>query len=454
VEHLLTRLGRRRVLIVDVCSSPDGHGVGYGIMLKRIERALRFGAVMKVLVFYVREAASINSAVFQLRSPDVEILRGWGWTALWLRGVWMLSSPFRLGLPRLWMRHVLARTLLGSVYGTAERSRYVPGPVRRFILRPRASYRSLKRANNEYAKRFSSAWKRTFAQASRRLRSAEQAGTEIPLRLSLPPERERDAIEQAARLGIGPADRLVTVHVRESGYRSTAGLRQRPLDLLRNARIETFLDAFDALVDRGYRVVRVGDPTMTPVTRRGVVDLATSPLRTEWLETWCIQRSAFLIGCDSGPSWLAFLLNVPVLTVNALHLRDIQRPCDRFICKLVREGSTGRLLSVSEMLTEDYLRQGLDTTRYEHLDNEPSDLRDAAIDMIAAVGGDELPSPAQQRFNQRLVELGRQAPHDWSALRGIAFIREPRGRISRRFAERWWSPGPGDGRLDPTPPLH
>jgi hypothetical protein len=31
----------------------------------------------------------------------------------------------------------------------------------------------------------------------------------------------------------------------------------------------------------------------------GVVDLATSPARTEALEAWCVLRSHFLIGSDS-----------------------------------------------------------------------------------------------------------------------------------------------------------
>jgi len=81
MDHLLARFGARQVLLVDVSSSPEGHGVGYGIMLKRIERALRFGRAMQVPVFYVREAPSINTAVFHLRSADVEILPRHGWRA-------------------------------------------------------------------------------------------------------------------------------------------------------------------------------------------------------------------------------------------------------------------------------------------------------------------------------------------------------------------------------------
>ena len=130
----------------------------------------------------------------------------------------------------------------------------------------------------------------------------------------------------------------MTVHVREPGYRTTAGLRQRDWDDLRNARIETYHEAFMALVARGYTVVRLGDPTMTPVDdpRRGGPGDVHGPHRS----ARGVVRAAqpFLIGCDSGPSWLAFLFGVPVLTVNAVHLRDVLRPCDRMICKLYGSG--------------------------------------------------------------------------------------------------------------------
>jgi putative glycosyltransferase (TIGR04372 family) len=438
VDHQLVRVGGRQILIVDVAASDDGHGVGYGIILKRIRRALLFGAAMRVPVFYAREARSINTAVFRLHSPDVEILPRTGWTSRRLRATWVVTAPFRFGAPGLWLRRMLARVLLGSAYPALEQARWLPTSVRRVLLRPRRWQRALKQANSAYASLTSRGWRQTFEHASARMREGEARGTPLQLRLALPPEHEREAARQAAVAGLGPADRIVTVHVREAGYRSAAGLRQRDWDVLRNARIETYQAAFAALVARGYTVVRLGDPTMTPVRQPGVVDLATSTLRTEWLEAWCVHRSQFLIGCDSGPSWLAFLLNVPLLTVNALHFRDVARPFDRIVCKLPVDRATGQRLSVSEMLTEAYMREGLNTTRFDHHDNAPADLSDAVLDMLDVVHGAETPSPAQGEFRQRLVELGRRQQRDWRAVTGITFASQPRGTLSRRFADKYW----------------
>jgi putative glycosyltransferase (TIGR04372 family) len=437
MDHLLVPLGSRRVLVADVATSDDGHGIGYGILLKRIDRVLTYARAMDVAVFYVREARSINTAVFRLRSGDVEILGRSDPRTFVLHAVWIVTAPFRYRAPWLWVQRSVARALLGRFYETVERSPRVPRAVRRFIVRPRPFYRRLRTANAAYARLTSQAWKQTFKGAERRLHEAEREGRELSRRLTLPPVHEREAIAEAAGLGISATTRIVTVHVREAGYRADAGLRQRPWDALRNARVETYVEAFRALVERGYIVVRLGDRTMTPVNVPGVVDVATLPRTSQWLDVWCILRSEFLVGSDSGPSWLAFLLGVPVLTVNAVHFRDIERPADRLICKLVRERANGHTLTISEMLTEEYLRTGLDTDRYEHLDNTPADLSDAALDMIDVVGGDRDFSPAQRRFNERLEALGRDLPRDWSGLEGIACIRKPRGTLSRRFAGKY-----------------
>lgn len=447
------RLGRRRVLMADVRFSADGKGIAYGQLLIRIERVLRFGQVMGVAVFFVAPVTSINAAVFHLQSEDVEIVPPDSWRARWLKCVWFAAAPFRLGAPWLWLQRTVARGW-DRVYGLVERTPRLPRAVRQFVLRPGPLARRLRAANAAYASRSSMLWKQTFKQhAGRRLKEAERAGIEMPLRLTLPPERERAAVELASQLGIrlaAPlvtplATRLVTLHVRESGYRATAGLRQRSWDVIRNARIETYADACRALVERGYTVVRIGDRTMTPIRQAGVVDLATSPARTEWLELWCIQRSEFLIGCDSGPSWLASLLEVPILTVNAIHLRDLARVRDRVICKLARDTTSGALLSVSAMLTDGYLREGLTTGRYDHLDNSPPDIRQAVVDMIDVVHGREVLSPAQQRFNERLGELGRDGTAGPGALEGIAIRHRPRGTLARSFADRYFETPPGAG---------
>lgn len=438
MDHLVLRTGKRGVLIADVSASADGHGIGYGIMLKRFDKALSYAQASGLSLFFVRESP-INRIVFRLESDDVRIVPRRGLPRLLLTAIWHLAAPFRIGAPWLWLQWTAARLVVGQLYARVERSERVPASIRRFVVRPRPLYAALKRASAEYARRSDAAWKTRVKARDPGRRRDPRRPPPLSRRLRLPSSLEKEALASAARVGIEPSARLVTVHVRESGYRATAGLRQREWDDLRNARIETYHKAFAALVTRGFTVVRLGDRTMTGVTMPGVVDLATSPARTEALEAWCVLRSHFLIGSDSGPSWLAFLLGVPVLTVNALHLRDVLRPCDRMICKLVRDRVTGRQLSLTDMLAPSFLRNGLRTDLYEHLENTPQDIKHAALDMVDVVEGQTKLVHDQRQFNKMLTAAGRELPNDWTGLQGIALLRRPKGALSRRFARRYLS---------------
>lgn len=438
MDHVVLRAGRRGVLIADVAASADGHGIGYGIMLKRLDKALWYAQATGLSLFLVRESA-INRVVFRLESDDVRIVPRHGLRSVLLTAAWFLAAPFRIGAPRLWLQWTAARLVLGELYARVERSKHVPPSIRRTVVRPRPLYATLKRASAEYARRSDGAWKAKVKAEEQRRRHETRRPQPLSRCLRLPSSLEKEALASAARVGIDPSAKLVTVHVRESGYRTAAGLRQRDWDDLRNARIETYHEAFVALVARGYTVVRLGDPSMTPVTIPGVVDLATSAARTEALEASCVLRSHFLIGSDSGPSWLAFLLGVPVLTVNAVHLRDLLRPRDRMICKLVRDRATGRQLSLMDMLAPSFLRHGLRTDLYEHLDNTPRDIKEAVLDMARMVEGQAKLFHDQRLFNKMLIAAGKQLPKEWTGLQGIALLRRPKGALSRRFARRYLS---------------
>jgi hypothetical protein len=129
--------------------------------------------------------------------------------------------------------------------------------------------------------------------------------------------------------------------------------------------------------------------------------------------------------------------------VNAVHFRDLSRPADRIICKLARNVRTGRVLSVSEMLSAEFLRVGFKGDLYEPLDNTPADLRHAVVDMIEVVHGREERSSWQNQFNRQLRAIERQKLAGRSALEGVAVSGRARGTLARRFAKTHYAaPGP------------
>ncbi len=250
-----------------------------------------------------------------------------------------------------------------------------------------------------------------------------------PLRVRLPGPVEDRVARQAARLGLADR-RLVTLHVREAGHKAALGVTDRDKDTARNAEIGTYGEAIDWLVARGYVVVRIGGPEMTPLSRPGVVDLATHPERSLALELWCVFRSAFLMAGDSGPFNLSVLTGVPCLGTNMTHLIGAYplRCHDRMLLKPVREAEEGTMLSLSDMLTASHMKHRWVPGRFLFEDNSPEQIRDAAVEMVRILDAPEAaPTPAQRSAREAVLtflasDYGRRKQKGQSFFLGDGFI--------------------------------
>ena len=221
---------------------------------------------------------------------------------------------------------------------------------------------------------------------------------------------DRRAERTAQALGIARDARIVTLHVRESGFKNAAG-GESPADALRNAQIETYFPAIDFLVSRGYLVARIGDPMMTPVQRTGVVDVATSPERSDELELWLMMRASLQIACDSGPYCVSYLTNTPCLAVNVTNIVGGYpiRTRDRYILKHVYDDNRGRQLTLREMLTNDYFETRKNLDRYRVIDNTAEEITEAVQEMLEILEGTMVPSPPQLEL-RALIERLQSAP--------------------------------------------
>lgn len=257
----------------------------------------------------------------------------------------------------------------------------------------------------------------------------------LPVRLSASALQRIRAGREA--LGLGENSRLVTLHVRESGYKAAHGSVDREKDAARNASIESYLPAIDWLVSRGYTVVRFGDPLMTPLTHPGVVDLATSSHRTPELEIWAVLESRFFIASDSGPYNLSVLSGVPCLAVNMTHHIGGYplRAHDRYILKHAVDTETGREVGIAEMFTPAHLKHRWVPGRFRFVDNTAVEIAAAVQEMETVVGGQASVAPAQQAFRDAVVaflasDYGQRK--QGKGAQGAFFLGE--GWIGGRFA--------------------
>ena len=384
------RLGTRRVLVAHPNEEQYGHqGLEIVTSLARAREA-------DADVYLVHPSTTLGRGLFELESPHVRVLR----PTRVVRELLRACISWRKLRDRLddWRDDVREQVEREFVH---EVNRYVgdpgiPQPVREGL---RGARRRLRASLDE----------------AMRVRDLEPPYYErrllrepVPVRLHAAASEE--AAAQARAHGIAPDARLVCMHARESGYKQGREIQDdKPVlgrdDRTRNARIESYFEAVDYLVGRGYTVVRLGDPTMTPVSRPGVVDLATSPMRSNLLEVHCLLRSAFIIAGESAYVNVIYLTNTPILLINAtepISAYPIRAP-GLFLSKGVIDKRDGRHLTVLDLLSVEYQRQLRDPRRYVYVDNSPEQIREATDEMLAWVEGRWTESEAQRRYHEAIM---------------------------------------------------
>jgi putative glycosyltransferase (TIGR04372 family) len=391
MKHFWFRLGRFKLLV----TMP--HNWAYGHLALEMLISLGMARTQNAAVYFIERRKAVNRALFLLKSDAVKILPRSRWLAWLIRTLWSV----RQGLA-----------------GSSEKALLSSGPP------------SLNADSGVNAAKTDETTDSYF----RRRLICEP----VPVRLS-----DRDevrALRQAEAFGITASTRLVTLHVRESGFHSKPDKPELVSMSTRNAKIETYHRAVDFLVHEGFRVVRIGDPTMRPLQRYGVVDLATSKQRTELLELYCLLKSEFLLGCESGLLGVSYLVNTPFLNVNATDPVSSYpvRSDGLYILKRVMERHGKRVLSLSEMLDEDYLFNLRNVERYEYLDNTSDEILDATQEMMRWLHSPREPNADQKEYKKRLELVVEDLRDRWDYVRkwgsDAGFLGD--GWICGGFAER------------------
>jgi putative glycosyltransferase (TIGR04372 family) len=390
VKSRLFTLGGRRILVSKLNVLDDDH-LGMEILMSLAEaRSQRAG------VYFIRPRRGPGEALLALESRDVPVLEPGGTRGMWLDGLWRLSEltdavtsyPSNLGRS---VREELCWELKSYTFDD---------DVNREV---RSSLRDLRKWMQERNERLD---RRTDG---RRQRCRRRLLREH-LNVLMGEKAATEASRQLQTLGIEPGAPLVTVHVWEAGFKRGWELNERKLnardDSARSARIEAYFDAFDYLVDLGYTVVRIGHPTMTPVRRRGVIDLANAPGGSSLLEIHCLLASRFLIASEAGPLGVSYLTNTPSLTVNATDPISSYpiRPDGMYILKGVVDRDTDQPLGLLEMLNDEYLANLRNTTRYQYIDNSSHEILAAVIEMVRGLRDGWTESAPQREFRRAATQ--------------------------------------------------
>ncbi len=127
---------------------------------------------------------------------------------------------------------------------------------------------------------------------------------------------KRNQAQRALSALVPEGRKFVAVHVRDSGFYND------PERNTRNGNIWNYEPAFRYLIEQGYVVVRMGDPSMVPIEKMvercgpGLVDYAHSDIRSHLVDCYLISDCDFYIGLASGIWALAIVFEKPTVLVN------------------------------------------------------------------------------------------------------------------------------------------
>lgn len=415
MEAKTFHLGWRKLLVTRVNPRQYGHlALEIAMSLLRARRE-------QTAVYFLRPSTIVSKALFDLRSTDVKVLPKSAILDAVMRLSWTITDMVTRG--RAWRIRTSAvlryqfRKEITAYLQTHKTLRQ----VRRYRLTGAKDYFKVPEALK--AKKLPLYYKRRLLRERVPIRMCE---TVLPTVQAV-----------ARRIGLDLEKPMITLHVREAGFKfgnemqdAKPGSRD---DSTRNARIESYFKAIDFLTARGFTVVRIGDPSMEPVQRSGVIDLATSPHRSQALEIYCMWRSAFFVSAEAGPVGVSYLTNTPLLTVNATDPISSYpiRADGMLLLKHVRNRQTGERLSPADLLTGDYLGNLRNLHRYVYENNTSEQIYAAVVEMLESL--DHLPDETESQRHYR--ELATEA--------GTVF------RSSLNYVRKWGSDDGflGDGRI-------
>ena len=222
--------------------------------------------------------------------------------------------------------------------------------------------------------------------------------------------------EALTRRGVDRDQWFVCLHMREEGYRW-----RKDVDFDRCVDPKTYLPMIVGILrEQGGQVVRVGDPSMTPLPEMdGFIDLSGDGGNFPE-QAFAASRARYFIGTDTGTTQLAASFKTPAATTNAIGIGVWNDGDVVLIKKFIM--SDGRVLRPRELLEMGSLSEHrLRPKHVKFVDNSPEQLIAVADHMFQMTsncpgwreGSEEEPCtapgsvtlPLQSRYIEEIADL-------------------------------------------------
>ena len=197
-------------------------------------------------------------------------------------------------------------------------------------------------------------------------------------------------------MGIGSEDKFVCLIVRDSAYMSQQFGRHSDFGRhsFRDSDIHTYAPAAEALAQRGYFVIRMGEKVNASINSNHpkVIDYATNGMRNEFMDLYLGAKCYFCISTGTGLDAIPMIFNRPIAYINFMPIGYLRTFTSKFlaISKRFICATTGRPLTLQEILervgfslsTDLYTQAGI-----QLVDNTPEEIRDLVDEMESRLAG-------------------------------------------------------------------
>ncbi len=173
--------------------------------------------------------------------------------------------------------------------------------------------------------------------------------------------------------------------------------------------------AFKEIIKRGGWVIRLGSEHMSPLPKnilnlQKVIDYPKTSFHSQSMDVFLGATCRFFIGSSSGLLGIPLIFNVPLLLVNTIPIcHSSFNKQDLVIFKLYRSKKTKKLIPFPEILNASYANHTTDNEFNEHdielIENSPEELRDATIEMLNRLEGNQKYSKYEEKLQKKMLSL-------------------------------------------------
>lgn len=212
--------------------------------------------------------------------------------------------------------------------------------------------------------------------------------------LYFPAEEREFGVDELRRMGIPYGSKWVCLIVRDSAY-----LPQLAYHSYRDSDVDTYVQAAEALAERGYYVVRMGIKVEKPLKSNHprVIDYATNGKHTDFRSMYLGAHCAFALSNGCGIDSIPVIFRKPICYVNYVPVEYLQTYNKGSLAIWKHHEKEGKRMTLKEiyeskcghfMAAEDFKDAGITL-----VDNTPEEITAVALEMVERVESAAQPYP-------------------------------------------------------------